>query len=238
MPTTTAILVAAGSSRRMGFDKLFANLGGKPVLTWSLEALEHCPLIDAVIVVTAEEVREAVGYWTAKLSCEKVTGIVPGGAERHLSVAAGLREAANTTDGQPPRLVAVHDGARPLVTPEQIARCVNAADLHGAAAAARPLAETIKRADGEGFVTGSVDRDGLWAMETPQVFHYPLLVRAYEKVLADGMVVTDEVSAVQALGTRAFLVESTRPNPKITFPCDLELAERLLAAPDVRGTKN
>ncbi len=219
----TAIVVAAGGSRRMGFNKLLAPLAGVPVLRRTLAAFERCAAVDEVVLIAGEEVAEAVEPWRGQPGLTKLGAVLPGGAERHFSVWAGLQ--AVTGGG----LVAVHDGARPLITAEQITRCVEAAAEGGAAVCARPLTETIKRVDESGRVSESLDRAGVWVMETPQVFRVELLRRAYEAVLAAGLLVTDEVSAVQHLGEPVRVVENAWPNPKITFPADLELAERLVA---------
>jgi 2-C-methyl-D-erythritol 4-phosphate cytidylyltransferase len=220
---TSAIIVAAGSSSRMGFNKLLAPLAGMPVLRRSLLAFEGCEEIQEVVVVGGEQVREEVARWRDEGGLAKLTAVVAGGAERHLSVWAGIDACAPAAE-----VLAVHDGARPLITPEQIAKCVRAAREHGAAACARPMTETLKRADAAGRVTESIDRSGVWVMETPQVFQRDLLVRAYQEVLRDNALVTDEVSALQRLGTPVLLVENIRPNPKITFPADLDLATRLM----------
>jgi 2-C-methyl-D-erythritol 4-phosphate cytidylyltransferase len=126
-------------------------------------------------------------------------------------------------------IIAVHDGARPLITPEQITHSISAARAKQAVACARPMTETIKRVDADGCITESLDRTGVWVMETPQVFSKALLTQAYEAVIRDGALVTDEVSAVQHIGVSVFVVENRAPNPKITFPADLALAERFLA---------
>jgi 2-C-methyl-D-erythritol 4-phosphate cytidylyltransferase len=125
-------------------------------------------------------------------------------------------------------MVAVHDGARPMIRPEQIAHCVEVARALGAAVCARPMTETIKRVDQSGTVIEAVDREGVWVMETPQVFERALIERAYADVLDKGLLVTDEVSAVQRLGVKVQVVDNAWANPKITFPGDLELAECLL----------
>jgi 2-C-methyl-D-erythritol 4-phosphate cytidylyltransferase len=125
-------------------------------------------------------------------------------------------------------IVAVHDGARPLVKPETIDTCIAAAKEHHAAALARQATETIKRSDVNGFARESVSRDLLWFMETPQVFLTELLRKAYSIVREKGLTVTDEVSAVEALGIATKLVVSPTPNPKITVPADIELAAALL----------
>ena len=216
-----AVIVAAGRGLRMGFDKLMAPLAGEPVILHTLRAFAACPDIGGVWVVAGEEraaqIRAAAGHM------EVLRGVVPGGAERHDSVYAGLR-------ALPPhcRMVAVHDGARPLIHPAQISRCLAVASSAGAAASARRITDTVKRADAGGTVTGSVDRDGLWAMETPQVFKLELLMAAYLHITADGLTVTDEVSAVAHLGHPVQLVENLWPNMKITLPGDLDVASLLL----------
>jgi len=212
-----AIVVAAGGSRRMGFDKLFADLDGQPVLARSLAAFRHHPEISQVIAVTSPENRdrvEALGL---------AHQVVLGGAFRHLSVQAGLDAIAPGT-----AIVAVHDGARPLIAAAAISACLEGARRHGAAACARRITETVKRADEQGRVAGGVDREGLWAMETPQCFALDLLRRAYQGVLNRNEIVTDEVSAVEALGESIYLVENRFPNLKITFAPDLAVAQALL----------
>ncbi len=161
-----AIVVAAGTSRRMGFDKLAAELDGRPVLLRSLDALEQCKDIDGLVVVTGGERRadiEAAGY-------SKMRAIVEGGEERHQSVANGL--AAVPEDCE---IVAVHDAARPLVREEEIRACLAAARDHGVFVLAYRIDEMIERAGESGLVTESLDRANLWAMETPQAFRANLL---------------------------------------------------------------
>jgi 2-C-methyl-D-erythritol 4-phosphate cytidylyltransferase len=215
--TGSAILVAAGSSRRMGFDKLTSPLAGVPVLRRTLDAFLAAESIAEIVIVCPAERWELLGGGFPK----PVTR-VDGGADRQDSVAAGLA-ALSATAG----LVAVHDGARPLVSPEDIDRCVAAAAEHGAAALARRVTETLKRSDTAGFSAEAVSREQLWFMETPQVFEVPLLREAYQSVGSRGLAVTDEVSALETIGVRVKFVESTRPNPKITTPADLALAEAL-----------
>lgn len=221
---TSAIIVAAGSGTRMGFDKLLASLGGRPVILHTLLAFQACPDIDEIVVVASEDRVDVIRRLAGDEVLTKLRAFVPGGEERHLSVWAGIQAVAENCT-----LVAVHDGARPLIHPLQISRCLERARETGAAASARPVSETLKRADAAGCVSGSVDRAGLWIMETPQVFSRELLVEAYEAVLRDGALVTDEVSALERLGHPVWLVDNPTPNPKITWPPDLALAERLLA---------
>ena len=218
---TAALIVAAGSASRMGFDKLLAPLGGEPVILRTMRAFQNCEDIDGIWVVVGEQRGTRIKELAAGLT--KLRGIVPGGAERHLSVWNGLQALPGDCE-----LVAVHDGARPLIQPGQISRCVAMAEKMGAAASARRVTETVKRADAAGLVTEAVERDGLWIMETPQVFRLGLLREAYAGVIAAGGLVTDEVSAVQEAGHAVRLVENGSPNPKITLPGDLETAVGLL----------
>lgn len=218
---TAAVIVAAGAGTRMGFDKLLAPLAGTPVLRHTLNAFQLCPDIDGFWIVVSPSSQNTVLALAADFP--KFRGLVPGGPERHLSVWNGLSALPPDTD-----CVAVHDGARPLIRPGQISRCIAAARLHGAAASARRITDTLKRADPDGRVTASVDRDHLWAMETPQVFRFPLLHAAYQKVLQNGTLVTDEVSAATLSDIPVWLVENHSPNLKITLPGDLETAAALL----------
>ncbi len=199
----------------MGFDKLTAPLLGKPVLRHAVDAFVRCADIDLVLVVCPEERFAAVLNDDFRVPVLRVDG----GNLRQDSVRAGLK-------ALPPEvtLVAVHDGARPLIDPVAISQCLAAAAEHGAAALARRVTETIKRADTAGFARNNVDRQNLWYMETPQCFRVNVLRRAYRHVVERGLVVTDEVSALESIGISTFLLESTRPNIKITVPLDLEFA--------------
>lgn len=207
----------------MGFNKLLAPLAGVPVMRRTLEQFQACEHVDEILAVTGDEVAEQIEAWRAEGGLTKLAAVIPGGAERHFSVWAGIRACSPKAE-----IIAVHDGARPLITPAQISKCIAAAREKRAAACARPMTETIKRADASGKITESLDRTGVWVMETPQVFARDVLVAAYEAVIRDGALVTDEVSAVQHVGRPVFVVENTSPNPKITFPADLTQAERVL----------
>ena len=215
----TAIIVAAGSSRRMGFDKLLAPLAGKPVLQHSIQAFVDCDHVTNIIVVCPKDRFDTLDLEFS----HKLIQRVDGGIDRHDSVAAGLALLSDDTD-----YVAVHDGARPLITCEQIGRVLQAATKHSGAASARRVTETVKRADSKGQVTESVCRDDLWLMETPQIFRADLLTDAYGVVQLKGERVTDEVSAMELIGHHTYLVSNPGPNPKITYPQDIEQAERFV----------
>lgn len=212
-----AVIVAAGSSRRAGFDKLAALLDGVPVLRRSVDAFVEAGAA-AVVVVCPPSRWEETGLASAAFPIPVLR--VDGGAERQDSVAAGLAALPEGT-----QMVAVHDGARPLVTPAGIRSCLEAAEDTGAAACAHPVVDTLKRADARGYsLPEPVSREHLWGMETPQIFNLALLQRAYAHVAEQGLVVTDEVSAVESVGIPTRLVQ-VGANLKITLPGDLELAE-------------
>ncbi len=218
-----AVIVAAGSSRRAGFDKLAAPLCGESVLLHSISAFVQAGCA-AVVVVCPQERWESIGLADAQYPIPVVR--VDGGAERQDSVQAGLLALPAGT-----QWVAVHDGARPLITPAGVRACLAAAQETGAAACAHPVVDTLKRADAQGFsLPERVSRDCLWGMETPQIFDLELLKRAYAQVTEQGLLVTDEVSAVEAVGVATRLVQ-VGANIKITHPGDLELAAMLMQQP-------
>ena len=206
----------------MGFDKLTAKLAGCPVVIRTLQRFEICSDVKEIILVAHPDRLKQFGSLIADFGLSKVNRVVAGGEQRHLSVAAGLQAASSTAD-----LVAVHDGARPLISPEVIALAIREARECGAVSVAAPIVETLKRADEDQRVVGSVERLGLWTMQTPQVFRREWLIRAYDAVLANGISVTDEVSAVQTAGFPVKLLTNPGWNLKITYPRDLDLAQIL-----------
>jgi len=219
----SAILVAAGSSQRMGFDKLLSRIGGKPVVAHSIERFEQCDSIDQVILVVRSDRRVEFQNVVDAFGFTKVDRLVDGGSERHLSVWNGISQLSNDCE-----IVAVHDAARPLISSDVIGGTVTLARECGAVSLAAPIVETIKRANPELNVTGSVDRSGLWSMQTPQVFRFDWLLDAYKRIVDSGRSVTDEVSALQESGYPVRLLQNTDWNIKITFPRDLVLAEKMM----------
>lgn len=213
-----AIIVAAGRGTRMGFDKLMATVSGKSVLQWSLDAYLAVDAIDCVVVVTDQE-RFASLHWPDDRAVRRADGA----AQRHLSVVEGLRAAPVGST-----FSLIHDGARPLVCPTQIQACLRQARESGAAALARRATETLKLVDLNRKTCGAVSREGLWIMETPQVFRSELIERAYAEVLRKDLSVTDDVSAAETIGVATTLVENPHPNPKVTVPADLAIIEALL----------
>jgi len=217
----TAIIVAAGSSKRLGSDKLMAPIAGKPVIRHTIEAFENTKSVTGILIVArADRVKEFEGL---VISLNKIEAVIPGGEHRHDSVAAGLKSLSAAA-----RYVAVHDGARPLITPAQIEQVFEQARTHAAASLAEPVRDTLKRADNDLIVRESIERRGVYAMQTPQIFERKLLEQAYQQVVESGKIVTDEVSAVELLGQKVVLVPNPDVNFKITFERDLQLAEAVL----------
>jgi 2-C-methyl-D-erythritol 4-phosphate cytidylyltransferase len=219
----SAIIVAAGSSRRMGFNKLFATIAGKPVIAHTMRAFERSRSVTEIIIVAREDQHDEIRELARAKSFKKVRSIIAGGEHRQDSVRAGLDRLDEEA-----KYVAVHDAACPLVTPEQIERVFAQCRVHGAAALAEPINDTPKRADVDLMITASVDRHQLYAMQTPQIFERGLIEEAYRAVYAGNVSVTDEVSAVERFGRKVVLVLNEDFNFKITYPRDLGLAEFVL----------
>ncbi len=214
-----AVIVAAGSSRRMGgIDKVFAPLGEKPVLAHVLDAFESCDSIDQIVVVVSKKNLERCRQLIAEKGLSKPIEVCAGGRRRQDSVAAGLKRLQNC------HWVVIHDGARPLVTKDLIERGLKAARETGAAVAAIPVTDTIKVAGDDRIVHQTPPRQNLWAVQTPQVFRYGLIAEAYEKANSE---VTDDASLVERLGYKVKLYMGAYDNIKITNPDDLALAEVL-----------
>ena len=206
-----AIIVAAGSSSRMGSDKIWAELAGRPVLAYSVAALGATPGVMRVVVVGPAEI--------ARLPCAVPVTTVEGGARRQDSVAHGIAAAPDA------EWYLIHDGARPLVTPELAARMLEAAQATGAAVPVTPVVDTIKQVAPDGTVEATVDRAALRAVQTPQAFRGDLLRRAHAEVTGD---VTDDASMLEQLGLPVATVEGDRANLKVTTPTDLVIAHALM----------
>lgn len=214
-----AIVVAAGSSTRMGRDKIWAEISGAPVLAYSIAALAATPGVTEIVVVAPAAKHEAIALLPSLVPIVAVEG----GARRQDSVAAGLRAAPDAA------WYLVHDGARPLVTPALAARVLDAAGASGAAIPVVPVVDTIKRVDARGRVIETLDRSELRAVQTPQAFRGDLLRRVHLEMTAD---VTDDAAMLEALGIPVATVEGDRDNLKITTPSDLAVARALI---DVRS---
>ena len=215
------VIVAAGNATRMGgIDKTMALVNGEPVIARTVRAFQNCDAIKEIVVVTRGDLIIPVSDLCHPFS--KVTAVVVGGENRVASVQNGLNALSSKV-----HLVAVHDGARPLVSFEVIDRTVRAAHTYGAAAPGVPVKDTIKVVAG-GVVTSTPDRKTLQAVQTPQVFDFDLLRGALKKAVEKGWEITDDCSAVEMLGMRVRMVEGDEKNIKITTPMDLKIAEMLL----------
>ena len=216
-----AVIVAAGTASRMGgIDKVMAQLEGEPMILRTVRTFVKCDAIKEIVIVTRPDL--IVPITNLCKNFEKVIAVVAGGASRQESVQLGL----NALTGKC-KLVAVQDGARPLITEAVIDRTVRAAHTYGAAAPAIPVKDTIKVVRG-GVVDHTPDRKTLNAVQTPQVFDFDLLRGALKKAKEDGAEVTDDCSAVERLGMSIKIVEGDERNIKVTTPMDLHIAKLLL----------
>lgn len=222
-PLCSVIVVAAGSATRMeGRDKIRHELDGTPVIIHSLRPFEYSPLVQEIVLVTRHEAILELGQLCKLYGLEKVTKILPGGETRTRSVQIGLAEARSDS-----QLLAIHDGARPLVTQVLLEEVIRAAALHGAAAPGIPLKDTIKRIEG-GIVQETLPRESLRAIQTPQVFECSLIRAAIAKAEKDAVVLTDDCAAVERLGFPVLITQGDEANIKLTTPADLLLAEQIL----------
>lgn len=221
----SAIVVAGGKGERMGGElpKQFMEVLGKPVLSYTIHALSACPEVAEIIIVTLGDYLVFCKDLVDEFAFRKVTSIICGGKQRQDSVYNGLLELSESV-----RYVVVHDGVRPLVQPETISACIAEAKRYGAAAAAVKAKDTVKIADANQMITGTADREGLWFVQTPQVFEKDLLLEAHRRALADQYTATDDCMLVERLGQPVKLVKSEYENIKITTPQDLFIMEGLL----------
>ncbi len=212
----SAIIAAAGRGERMGgVDKVFAPLGGKPLLARVIEVFQQCEAVSQIVVVVSEENVMRCRELVAVEGWSKVSEVCAGGERRQDSVAAGLSRLKDC------RWVVIHDGARPFLSEELIQRGLEEAGETGAAVAAVPVSDTIKTAGDDLIVRETLPRDSLWAVQTPQVFRYDIIQQAYRQVSAG---VTDDATMVEQLGYRVKLYTGSYGNIKITTPDDLALA--------------
>ncbi|MGN8897385.1 2-C-methyl-D-erythritol 4-phosphate cytidylyltransferase [Flavonifractor sp. HCP28S3_F3] len=218
-----AVVPAAGSSTRMaGRDKILLPLGDQPVLVHTLRALELCPHITEIVVVTRRDLIVPIGQLCRDCGFQKVTKVIPGGETRTQSVLNGVSEVSKDAE-----LIAIHDGARPLVTQSLLDAVIARASQCGAAAPAVPVKDTIKRAK-DGVVSATLDRSELFAVQTPQVFQADLIRTALARAMEEGAELTDDCGAVERLGIGVALTQGDYRNLKVTTPEDMAMAEALL----------
>lgn len=222
---TSVVIAAAGIGSRMGMEtnKQYLELQGKSVLAVTIQRFEDCNLIDEIIVVANEaEVQFCRNNVIDRYGFNKVKVVVPGGPTRRQSVYNGLRQVSNGCG-----IVLIHDGARPFVDTHIIEACIDAAENYGAAVAAVPARDTIKRGDREGFVDETVDRSNLWYIQTPQAFRFGLIMDAHTKAEQDGFDGTDDAVLAERMGHKVRLVSGSYTNIKITAREDLIMAQSM-----------
>ncbi len=221
-PTVAVVIPAAGSSTRMGQNKLMLPLQDIPVLAHTVSAFEQCPLVRDIIVVCREQDILPYSRLFADFGFSKVRHVLRGGETRAHSVLAGLHACASDIE-----FVAIHDGARPLISQALIAQTLTAAFADGAAAPVVPVKDSIKRVE-NGRIVCDVPRDSIAAVQTPQVFRRDQIADALHEAIADGAVLTDDCAAVERIGVCVTAVSGEYRNLKITTPEDIVIAESIV----------
>ena len=230
---TVAVVLAAGSGSRMNSDvkKQYMEIGGKPLIYYSLKTFEESIIDDIVLVVSRGDIEFVRTEIVQKYGFDKVTAIVEGGLYRYHSVRLGLEAAAKDCD-----YAFIHDGARPFVTKDIILRALHAVKEYGACVVGMPVKDTIKIADEKGFAATTPDRNLTWMVQTPQVFSYKMILELYQRLdreegelMAKGINITDDAMVVEYFSDKKIkLVEGSYTNIKITTPEDIPAAEAIL----------
>ncbi|MBQ8509089.1 MAG: 2-C-methyl-D-erythritol 4-phosphate cytidylyltransferase [Clostridia bacterium] len=233
---TSAIIAAAGRGTRMcdgsGKTKQFMELCGMPVIVRTLLAFQECPLINEIIVVALEEEIDSYHRMIAQYGLTKIAAVTAGGDTRQESVLRGFEKISDKSE-----FVAIHDGARCLITVENITAVLEEAFRKGAATAAAHVSDTVKRADFKGFITETIDRDSLWLAQTPQIFKTDLYRAAAYVAKEVGFSATDDNLLAEHVGFQVKLVDCGTENIKITTPADLAIAEVILRRREENGQK-
>lgn len=219
---TTAVVLAAGESHRMGSDKLFLELDGIPILAMTLSALNGCAAVDELIVVTREESIDKVGALRERFALSKLTKIMIGGATRAESSLAGVAAADARA-----KTICIHDGDRPFVTEALVTEVIDLAVIYGAATPAIPTHDTVKIAR-QGAVLSTPDRDTIYATQTPQAFRTAIIKAALAKAAQEHVAYVDDCAAAEAIGAIPHLSAGDEENIKLTTPHDLIIAQAIL----------
>ena len=222
-PHCSVVVVAAGSGERMGQDKLFLQLAGKPVLVHSLLVFQNSEKVDEIVVVTRAEKLAEVSDLCSEYALSKVSKVVVGGATRTESCLAGVSELNGKCS-----LIAIHDGARPFVTEQILADAVNCAEKTMAAVPAIPCADTVRIVDENGVITADTDRDSIVLIQTPQVFHADIIKGALSYAVSHSLSLTDDSSAARMMGVKVHTVPGDPDNIKLTVPDDLVKGNAIL----------
>ena len=222
---TTGVIVAAGRGTRMDAkgDKLFLEVNNLPIIGHTWHKFDQHPDIDELVLVIREEALSEFENLASKITPIKPYSFAVGGPERQDSVRNGIRAASENCE-----IVAIHDGARPCVDPETVSNAISAAKEYGASVSATKIVDTIKISDGHARISQNIDRTHLWSVQTPQVFKITTILEAMEAVDAQHASVTDDTAACELIGQSVILIESRRPNPKVTTSADLPFIQFLL----------
>lgn len=218
----SAVIVAAGGSTRMGMPKQFLEINGCPLIVYTLKAFEQCDSVDDMVLVARKEDVATMEHLIEQYNMQKIKKVVAGGDSRQESVWKGV-SLCDTAD-----YVAIHDGARPMITPTLITKTITAAVECDAAALGVRVKDTVKRVDANGFVLETPPREQLWNVQTPQVFRYSLYEKAVAFAAENHLTVTDDCQIVEALGHPVRLVEGDYTNIKVTTPEDIQIAREWL----------
>ena len=224
-PKCSAVIVAAGSSKRMGYDKLDASLAGITVLERTLRAFDSSAYVDEIVIVTRMKKVPEVADLCAARGFSKVTKIIAGGKTRMESSLIGVSSVRTSA-----KLIAIHDAARPLVTEALIGRCVREAAEHMAAVPVIASTDTLKALDDSARITGTVDRERVYRVQTPQVFESVLIKGALSSAVDSRSQLSDDSSAVERTGFHVYTVAGEEENIKVTTPRDMLIAEAILKA--------
>ncbi len=220
------IIVAAGKGVRMGTvqRKQYLIVAGHPILSHTLQRISACAAVDHIcMVIPQEDFDYCHEHILSPAEMKKPVKLVAGGSERQQSVFRGLKEL-----GQKDGLVAIHDGVRPLIDPSLIDDCIRVAAVSGACIPGIPVADTIKKANPKGYITETVERNGLWLIQTPQVFEYRIIMDAHKRAQNDGYAGTDDASLVERMGYPVNIIRGSKANIKVTTDEDLIMAAALL----------
>lgn len=217
----SAVIVAGGKGKRMGAgkNKVFLKLGGEEIIARTVRAFCESPRVDEIIVVTGAE--DVQGISDMLKDCEKLLAVTEGGKERQQSVFNGLLEATGD-------IVLIHDGARALITDTEIEKVIDDCIKYGAAAVGVPCKDTLKSADADGFIEGTVDRERTYMIQTPQAFETRTIRTLHKRAASDGLTVTDDCAIAEHYGVKVKITEGSYNNIKLTTPVDLAVGEMIL----------
>lgn len=235
MAATCAVIPASGLGRRLNSQagKAFAAIAGQPLIAYTLGIFQECPEVDEMVLVVHQDQTAAAKALVEERGFSKVKAVTSGGKVRQDSVRNGLAKVSADSD-----IVAIHDGARPLVTREIIVSSIEAAREDGAAIAAVPVTDTIKSSLDGRFVTSTLEREKLYAVQTPQTFRREIIESAYERAYADKYFGTDDASLVERLGMPVRIVQGSYENIKVTTPTDIAIAEAIMREREGQGEAN